>query len=275
MSPRVHHLNFGTMRPLSARLLNGRGSLFERGEMVCHCLLVEHEAGLLLVDSGIGTRDIEARPRMGAFFDFLAEPLYAHEETAIRQIAALGYDPRDVTQIVLTHLDFDHAGGLVDLPWAAVHVHETELEAATRRATLHDRRRYVPDQWAHKPKWITHRGEERWFDFAGACPIAELDGVWLVPLPGHTLGHCGVALRTDEGWLLHCGDAYYHRGQTDPLGDWCPAGCAAFQQLSQTDRALRLATLEQIRALVRYHASEVTHFSSHDADELRLLAGAA
>jgi len=40
-----------------------------------------------------------------------------------------------------------------------------------------------------------------------ALPGAR-DDVLLIPLPGHSRGHCGVAVKTGEGWLLHCGDAY-------------------------------------------------------------------
>ena len=67
MKRRIRHLNCGTLRPLSARLTNGRGSLVERGEMVCHCLLVEQDDALVLVDAGIGQLDIDRRPRAGAF----------------------------------------------------------------------------------------------------------------------------------------------------------------------------------------------------------------
>ena len=53
---RIHHLNGGTMCPMSARLVNGRGSLFEAELMVCHCLLLETKDGLALV-TGLGTED--------------------------------------------------------------------------------------------------------------------------------------------------------------------------------------------------------------------------
>ena len=35
----------------------------------------------------------------------------------------------------------------------------------------------------------------------------------MIPLPGHTLGHCGIAVRTKDRWLLHAGDAYFFHGQ--------------------------------------------------------------
>ncbi|GBQ96098.1 MBL fold metallo-hydrolase [Gluconobacter cerinus] len=39
----------------------------------------------------------------------------------------------------------------------------------------------------------------------------------MVPLPGHTRGHCGYAIDTGERWLLHAGDAFYYLGTLDGL----------------------------------------------------------
>ena len=62
---RIHHLNTGTMCPIGRRLVNGTGSIFQRARMVCHCLLVETDDGLALVDTGIGLDDIADPPRLG------------------------------------------------------------------------------------------------------------------------------------------------------------------------------------------------------------------
>jgi hypothetical protein len=48
---RIHHVSCGTMCPVGGRLVDG----FSRGltaKLVCHCLLVETEQGLVLVDTG-------------------------------------------------------------------------------------------------------------------------------------------------------------------------------------------------------------------------------
>ena len=66
---RIHHLNTGTMCPIGQRLVNGTGSLFHRARMVCHCLLVQTDDGLALVDTGIGLGDIADPPRL--VLDFL------------------------------------------------------------------------------------------------------------------------------------------------------------------------------------------------------------
>src|SRR5438477_8861370 len=59
---RIHHLSCGTMCPFGGRLWDGRTQVLGPAEIVCHCLLIETEVGLVLVDTGFGTRDV-AQPR--------------------------------------------------------------------------------------------------------------------------------------------------------------------------------------------------------------------
>lgn len=53
---------------------------------------------------------------------------------------------------------------------------------------------------------------DEWFGF-GSVTVLD-DDVLLIPLQGHTRGHCGVAVRrADGGWLLHAGDSYFHQSK--------------------------------------------------------------
>ncbi|HJK90467.1 MAG TPA: MBL fold metallo-hydrolase, partial [Polyangiaceae bacterium LLY-WYZ-15_(1-7)] len=150
---RVHHLRCGTMCPFARRLITGEGGLLERGELVCHVLLVEAPGGLVLVDTGFGTDDLrDPATRLGPVRHLL-QPTYAPAETARAQIEALGLDPADVRHIVLTHLDLDHAGGLSDFPAARVHLLADEQGAALAPPTAAERSRYRSAQWAHGPDW--------------------------------------------------------------------------------------------------------------------------
>jgi glyoxylase-like metal-dependent hydrolase (beta-lactamase superfamily II) len=123
--------------------------LVRRGELSCHCLLLETAVGLVLVDTGFGLRDVrDPQSRLSRFFLGLVSPDFREELTAVRQIARLQLDPRDVRHIVLTHLDFDHAGGLDDFPAATVHLLASERDAAVAQRTWLDRQRYRPQQWS-------------------------------------------------------------------------------------------------------------------------------
>jgi glyoxylase-like metal-dependent hydrolase (beta-lactamase superfamily II) len=88
---------------------------------------------LVLVETGFGTRDFIRPSKVVRAFTFLSGTRRDVRDTALHQVARLGYDVRDVQHIVLTHLHLDHAGGLPDFPWATVHVHALEYEAAMQR----------------------------------------------------------------------------------------------------------------------------------------------
>jgi glyoxylase-like metal-dependent hydrolase (beta-lactamase superfamily II) len=272
---RIYHLNAISMCPLGGALMDGR-TLGLRGRLACHCLLVETPSGLVLVDTGLGLRDVAApRKRIARPFLALLRPELREQMTAVRQIERLGFEAEDVRHVVLTHLDFDHAGGLDDFPHAAVHLLADERDAARARRTLLDRLRYRPQQWGSRGRWRAYaRGEgETWFGFDA---VRELDGVppeiLLVPLVGHTRGHAGVAVRGERGWLLQAGDAYLHRAELDPLPR-CPPGLRLYQTLMEKDRKARLWNRDRLRLLAMDHGGEVTVTCSHDPVEFERLAG--
>ena len=244
--------------------------------LVCHCLLLETDQGLVLVDTGFGLEDVRnPRPRLSPFFLKLNRPQLNEEMTAVRQLERLGFKPGDVRHIVLTHLDFDHAGGLDDFPAARVHLMAAEVEGAMAQATWLDQRRFRPQQWSTQPHWVTYpmpRGGERWFGFE--C-VRELEGlppdILLVPLVGHTLGHTGVAVQLSDGWLLHAGDAYFYHEEMNPHRPRCTPGLWAYQELMQKDGRLRKLNQERLRELVRLHGQDVRVFCAHDAVEFERL----
>lgn len=173
---RIHHLNCGTMQPVGGRLVNGNRLPLKTARMICHCVLIETDQGLVLVDTGVGLRDIaDPKQSLGREFLFLTRPRLDLAETAARQVTGLGYAVDDVRHIVLTHLDLDHAGGLPDFPRAKVHLHATEHQAAMRGATRAERLRYRAGQWAHGPDWVTYNptGGDRWFGFEGVRQLQE------------------------------------------------------------------------------------------------------
>jgi glyoxylase-like metal-dependent hydrolase (beta-lactamase superfamily II) len=172
-------------------------------------LLVETSNGLTLVDTGLGRQDYIRRPGIVRLFQVLTEIPLDPSESAIVQVQKLGYELEDVKHIVLTHMHFDHCGGLPDFPQARVHVHRREYEAFTD-GRLHQwsELAYVRRHIAHNPHWVLYEDTgEKWYDF-NAIHLPGFDPqIWLIPLFGHTRGHCGVAIETTTGWLFHAGDA--------------------------------------------------------------------
>jgi glyoxylase-like metal-dependent hydrolase (beta-lactamase superfamily II) len=267
ITPRIHHLNCGTMCPWGQRLINGDGRVLAAAKIICHVLLIELDDGLVLVDTGFGTDDVRSpRKQLSLGFTAAMRPQLRTADTAIDQVRALGFDPADVRHIVLTHLDVDHAGGLPDFPHAQVHVfareHQTMLHPPLREQI---RYRIGSAHWAHGPKWVTYEVDgDEWLGFESVRVLPGSDAeILLIPLPGHTLGHTGIAVRRPERWLLHCGDSYFYRDEVQ-RPPHCPPGLRVFQNLVQANGKLRRQNQERLRELADRHAGEVELICSHD-----------
>lgn len=251
---KIHHLNCGTLKPV-----------FPDVKAIVYCLLIDTKEGLVLVDTGFGTRDYSQPSRkMGFFLHWMGVPKDP-EQCAVHQVERLGYRPEDVQDIIQTHLHIDHAGGLPDFPWARVHVFHKEYEAIQAPKGLLEFA-YMQEHWAHQPKWVLH--ESRLVDWYGlkAIPVLKKGGVefLLIPLPGHTRGHCGVAIGKPGNWLLHCGDAaspfhqgsdLHQRGKSAYLLNFLPDGLA--------NRILGGHT-PGLRELLGKHGDEIKAVSAHD-----------
>lgn len=275
---RVHHLNCISSCPLGGKLMdNGPESIFERGHLTSHCQLVETPQGLVLIDTGFGFRDVgDPHSRLSEFFLRLNSPDFKEELTAIRQIERLGFDPKDVRHIVLTHLDFDHAGGLDDFPWAKVHMLQSERDSAFLQKTWLDRQRYRPQQWGTKKNWqVYNPGEgEAWFGFQKVHALEGLPPeIAIIPLKGHTLGHAGIAINNNERWLLNAGDAYFYHGEMNVSKPCCTSGLTFYQNLMEKDHKSRVWNQQRLRELKKNHSAEVEIFCSHDVLEFERLAG--
>ncbi len=255
------------MHPIGGLLLNGQTS-GPPAKLICHCILLELSDRLVLVDTGFGLDDMnDLTGRIGrlpaSIFRIEQDPT----RTAIRQIQALGFDPHDVRDIVLTHLDFDQAGGLPDFPWATVHTLDLEHEAAMYPVTLMERNRYSAAQFAHSPKWQLHkinRGE-RWFGFENVTALKTNEtSILLIPLFGHTRGHCGVAVLGQEGWLLHAGDAIFHHDELDPVHPDVPLGIRVIEHLMKDDTDALEMNQALLRQLAHEQQGKIQFICSHD-----------
>jgi glyoxylase-like metal-dependent hydrolase (beta-lactamase superfamily II) len=256
--------------------MDGQSRSLRSAPLVCHCLLIDTEGdGLVLIDTGLGLRDVSApSERLSAVFRRAMKLPLRESETAVRQVEKLGFTASDVRHIVLTHLDFDHAGGLDDFPEATVHLLAAEQAAASVQRTWLDRNRFRPQQWVNsRNRWLTYApAGEHWLGFECVRSLRGVAGdILLIPLPGHTLGHAGVAVSHAGRWLLHCGDAYFFHEEMDPLRRHCPPGLRLYQTLMEQDRRLRLENQERLRELARKEADQVSVFCAHDRVELEAL----
>lgn len=168
-----------------------------RVTLAVRCMLVIDGARKILVDVGTGTRwDGKHRDMYGI----------THPSSVETELAKLGLTRDDITDVVLTHLHFDHAAG-------TTREGHGQPQLAFPNATHHLQRRHW--NWAHHPS-EKDAGSFRHDDFAllersGKLHLLEgntelYPGLELFVSEGHTVGLQLVRLETDDGSLLFCGD---------------------------------------------------------------------
>ncbi|WP_039056518.1 MBL fold metallo-hydrolase [Enterobacter sp. Bisph1] len=270
----IHHLNCGCMCPLGGALYDG----FSKGlhaHLACHCLLLEtRHYGLVLIDTGFGSDDMRhPERRLSRFFRLMNNIQRRESLTALSQVQSLGFRAEDVRHIVLTHLDFDHAGGLTDFPHAQVHLLQREIDTAHARHSWLTRERYRPGQWQGVSGWHGYAAEgEKWFGFEAVTALRGLPPeILLIPLAGHTLGHAGIAIQDANGWLLHGGDAWFYRGEMGQATRHCTPGLRFYQWMMGVDNGARRENQRRLRELSLAHGGEIKMICSHDALTLQAL----
>jgi len=257
---KIHHLNTGSVfTPARKRLVN-------------HCVLFDFGEKLLVVDPGV-------------HYDFHTRSEFAplgvqrwlmpsnHKETRLTEhLKRLGHSREKVTDIVLTHLDYDRASALIDFPNARVHIFGPEYIAGMAPAGWIESQRYRYLRHIPRVPWVIHPLQgEKWFGFDALRPTPELTSdLYLVPLVGHTWGHCGVAFHDKGKWFLHAGDAYFHRQEMNVLHPKCPWLLSLYQRWLHVDEDSSLYNQDRLRKLIRDQAPEVSVFCSSDPEELRL-----
>jgi glyoxylase-like metal-dependent hydrolase (beta-lactamase superfamily II) len=194
-----------------------------------HVLLVRTSDACVLVDTGVGPAGTAAAGWLGV------------AGTLDADLARLGVGPDDVDVVVLTHLHQDHVGWLVkpgaQRPWFA-------------------RARHVVSGL----EWRALQGAPHVQDTLGHVQAADLldldgdlvDGLRLLPLPGHTPGHSGVLIEGTRRRLLFAGDAFNHPLQiTDP----------DVPSLADGDRAEAVVTRQEVISLAL--AQSLTVLGAH------------
>ncbi|GEE00082.1 MBL fold metallo-hydrolase [Gordonia spumicola] len=231
------------------------------GEVPTQALVIVDDERVTVVDAGFPAAVFADPSMIGFEARFLRLP-DRPDSALVNRLASIGVGPDQVGDIVLTHLHSEHAAGVCDFPEATVHVSATELAVATG-SSLRARVSYRTRFFDHGPRWSPHDGDLDWLGVPGCTEV--LDGIVLVPLPGHTAGHCGVAVRLDDGtWLLHTGDASY----ADPRSGTPAAFPLGFyERFTAADRAAQRHTLA---TLARLAARDDVHLMSSHRIPMRL-----
>jgi glyoxylase-like metal-dependent hydrolase (beta-lactamase superfamily II) len=122
-------------------------------------------------------------------------------------LAPLGVQAHDITQLVVTHLHYDHAGGLHLFPNATLHLQEAEMAYATGPCMCHPvlQSPFTADHICEAIRRV-YAGRVIFHD--GDAEIA--DGVTVHKVGGHSRGMQVVRVRTGAGWMVLASDASHY-----------------------------------------------------------------
>ncbi|MGJ1392638.1 MBL fold metallo-hydrolase [Sphingobacterium spiritivorum] len=232
--------------------------------VIGHCVLIESDHELFLIDTGVGLLDTRhPNERIGEQLIEMAGFRFNEDWTAVRQISALGLENKPVTHCIISHLDPDHIGGLADFPDATVHIGKEEYDNFNSGNP-----RYLTHMLDHHPVIQTYaETTDKWFGLeARKVNINPGIDIYLIPLFGHTLGHCGVAFRQDDKWFFYIGDAYYMK--IELTDNRHPVNDLAKDRADNNE--WRLNTLHKISEFINHHP-DVEVFGYHDIEEFNPL----
>lgn len=227
---RIHRLTTGRVRGPrrshgASRYLLPRWSA---ETLPVHCFLVEHPAGLCLVDTGqsLAATFPGYLPRWHPFLRIARFELVP-EDALTAQLARAGHAAEELRWIVLTHLHTDHVGGLAEVAGAA-EVVVSATEWALARGFLGALRGYVPKQLLPtvESRRVELTGPARG-PFASSLDLVEDGSLTLVPLPGHTPGQIGVLVTTGDGGALIGGDVAHDPSELRRVAPDVAAYCDA------------------------------------------------
>ncbi len=171
------------------------------------CLLVEHDDGLVLIETGLGNKETDKF--LGIYG---IENQGANGRTTLEDSLALtGFKPEDVKTVIDTHLHFDHAGGntfiaaddpqrrvQLSFPNAEYVMHRGEHEWAT-----HTNERTQASYFSHNFEPVIAAGKAQFVE--GSAP-AILPGISGLVTPGHTPNHMAIIIESDGERLVYPAD---------------------------------------------------------------------
>lgn len=167
-----------------------------RISMCMRSLLLEGDRRVILIDNGAGNK-----------YDARFKDIFALEGCTLDDsLQKAGFTAEDVTDVILTHLHFDHAGGSTTYDRGRVvpkfknaiyHLQQDHLESA-RSPNIRERASFLPDNFeplAATGQLRTHQGEGQ-----------LLPGVDLMVVNGHTTAQQLVRISGKEGTVVFCAD---------------------------------------------------------------------
>ena len=195
-------INTGQSAGSSEGLIVSGGDWFKKRQLVHNAILIQHEQGDLLIDTGLG-REVD---KQVAAMSWLNQQLFAYTKTVpvIDQLQQQGYDFNRLKAIIPTHLHWDHASGIEDFKAlnTPVWVQKKELETAKKHAPP----AFIQSQFDDPAiNWhFIELNNTNTLGFAASLDVFDDGSVILIDMSGHTHGQLGVLVNNE---YLFIGDS--------------------------------------------------------------------
>lgn len=187
------------------------------------CVIEHSKEGIILLDTGYTEAFLEATKYFPEKFYALITPVsIPHEKTALSQLKQMGIQPSDVKTIILTHFHADHISGLRDFKNANFIYSEKEYQYFQHLSRIGQiksafLKHLLPDFFIHQSRPITTESApllrpipelgDNWF----GIDLFKDQSLFLVSLPGHTIDHLGLFIRTETENYFCVGDAVWDK----------------------------------------------------------------
>ena len=170
-----------------------------RIELALRCLLIDDGENVVLIESGIGTKNSEKFIKM---FD-----IRMGKYSLSNELSKYGYSYENITHMVITHLHFDHAGGAVlydennnlvpAFPNAKYYISEKNWDAGLNPSPR-DRASYIKENYILLKEY-------------GQLELVPensniIDGIDTYTVNGHTYGQQLIKISDNNDTLVFCSD---------------------------------------------------------------------
>ncbi len=170
-------------------------------------ILVQAHGKRILIESGIGNNRLTDKQKRNYGL--------VEESQVAESLAALGLTPADIDIVLMTHMHYDHANGLVSVqedqlvstfPNAVIYVQEMEW-AEMREPNIRSRNTYWEENWRPIEQQVKTYGAE----------LEVVPGISLHHTGGHSQGHAIVRMESGGEILLHLADILPTHAHQNPL----------------------------------------------------------
>lgn len=228
---------------------------------------IETKGGVYLWDTGYSEAFHAEAAGVYRIYTWVTPVHYDHaQDRLLAQLHAAGVGVQDIQAVLISHFHADHIAGLREYPQVPLYASLSAIESIRGLVGLKALFNgfipgLLPSDFGARVRSFDAAAplqlpaELRPFRFG--WPVDAFGEIWIVPLPGHAVGHVGAFVATESGWELLAGDAAWA-----PEGYQAMVGPSDLSFLIQHNKKDYYETLSKLHQL--YLSSTVRIHLSHE-----------